>query len=452
MSEKPNLDTSFVWYADLERARSELSKVSGSFCLAKWLQVTLHLHKGTTHSCHHPPTHPILPTDIADNPSGLHNTAEKMEQRKALLAGERPKPCEYCWNIETQNAAAVSDRIMKSSQYWAYPFANDVVASGTGKTINPRYVEVSFSHVCNFKCSYCSADYSSKWQSELAQYGPYTSGNGGQWSPVIEEEQNIYIEAFWKWWPTLKNDLRVFRITGGEPLLSKNTWKFLEKLEEDSLPELQLAINSNLGTSTELIEKLVSKVRNLLDKGKISGIQIYTSIDSFGEDAELIRNGLNCELFFKHVEILLSEIPQLQITIMATYSTLSVFRYTDLLKKVFEIRKRYINPSRRKPLGINTSYLRYPEHLSVKALNQHLIRFPQESLDFMSLHPYDEVNYPEGFTEYEVNSMKNLIDFFNMPIEDHRKQYLREHLTIFFSEHDARRGTSSTELVKRALE
>ena len=41
-----------------------------------------------------------------------------------------------------------------------------------------------------------------------------------------QTEHNPYVEAFWRWWPDLYRDLHTFRITGGEPLLSKNIGKF----------------------------------------------------------------------------------------------------------------------------------------------------------------------------------------------------------------------------------
>ena len=44
-----------AWYDDLDYAKSELGTVSSTFCLAKWLQSTIHFHLGKTHSCHHPP-------------------------------------------------------------------------------------------------------------------------------------------------------------------------------------------------------------------------------------------------------------------------------------------------------------------------------------------------------------------------------------------------------------
>ena len=39
--------------------RDKLNALSPSMCMAKWLQVSLHLPQGRTHSCYHPPTHPI---------------------------------------------------------------------------------------------------------------------------------------------------------------------------------------------------------------------------------------------------------------------------------------------------------------------------------------------------------------------------------------------------------
>lgn len=439
--ESIQLDVDSVWYADLQKSKQELAKVSPTFCLAKWLQVTLHLHQAKTHSCHHPLPHSILPSDIAQNPSGLHNTQQKLLERKAMLNGEQPKPCEYCWNIENSKVDAMSDRVMKSSSEYLYPYANKVIQSGLGERINPTYVEVSFSHLCNFKCSYCSADYSSKWQQEIEKHGAYSTHNGQQTVSLIDEENNQYIEAFWKWWPDLKNSLRVFRITGGEPLLSKNTWKILEQLEQDPAPHLELAINTNLGVSTDLIEKLVFKCRGLLEKNKINKLKIYTSIDAYGEAAEYIRHGLNFQLFLKHVHLLLQSLPQLEMSIMSTYSALSVVSYTKLLQEVYKIRQQYINEFRQKPFGISTSYLRYPEHLSVKVLNPDKILAMQESLNYMQEKLFDEAHHPAGFTEYEINAMKNLISWFEMAIDQNIKNKLIENFKSFYREHDQRRQT-----------
>ena len=61
-----------------------LDKISPSMCLAKWQQVGIHLHNGQTHSCHHPNTHTIPEAELKHNPSALHNTEYKKQQRKMI--------------------------------------------------------------------------------------------------------------------------------------------------------------------------------------------------------------------------------------------------------------------------------------------------------------------------------------------------------------------------------
>ena len=65
-----------------EVIKNKLDSVGCGFCLAKWTQVTMHLHNGLTHSCHHPSPHKIPLQEIKNNPSALHNTRFKKEKRK----------------------------------------------------------------------------------------------------------------------------------------------------------------------------------------------------------------------------------------------------------------------------------------------------------------------------------------------------------------------------------
>ena len=97
------------------KTKNKLDKVGCGFCLAKWTQVTLQLQTGHTHSCHHPKTHKIPVTEIARNPSALHNTLFKKRRRKEMLEGKRPAECDYCWNVE-DNSNQFSDRTFKSGE------------------------------------------------------------------------------------------------------------------------------------------------------------------------------------------------------------------------------------------------------------------------------------------------------------------------------------------------
>ena len=74
-----------------DKAKEQLDAISETMCYAKWTQVSMHLTNGKTHSCYHPPTHDIDLDELKQNPTALHNTKEKKEQRRQMLAGERPK-------------------------------------------------------------------------------------------------------------------------------------------------------------------------------------------------------------------------------------------------------------------------------------------------------------------------------------------------------------------------
>ena len=76
------------YYSDALVAKDRLETVSDSFCLAKWQQVSLHLTTGHTNSCYHPPLHKIPLDSIKKNPSALHNTEHKKQQRKLMVEGQ----------------------------------------------------------------------------------------------------------------------------------------------------------------------------------------------------------------------------------------------------------------------------------------------------------------------------------------------------------------------------
>ena len=101
----------------LSSAEEMHNKLGEGLCLAKWKQVSLHLTTGLTNSCYHPPLHSIDASLLKDNPSALHNTPHKKEQRKIMLKHERPQECGYCWAMEDNGK--LSDRHYRSGEPWA---------------------------------------------------------------------------------------------------------------------------------------------------------------------------------------------------------------------------------------------------------------------------------------------------------------------------------------------
>ena len=285
--------------------KNKLDGVGCGFCLAKWTQVTMHLGTGMTHSCHHPSPHKIPLTELRRNPSALHNTKHKKARRKEMLEGKRPSECNYCWNVE-DNSNSFSDRVFKSTEPWSINDFDKIKDSYWRDDFNPRYVEVSFGNTCNFACAYCGPQYSSKWVEEIEKHGGYPTEHkfnsiddikARDQMPYKQTEHNPYIEAFWEWWPNLFPDLHTFRITGGEPLLLKDTFKVLEYIQKhhNQNSNISLAINTNLGIPDKLLDKFITIAKDLCDNNKVRELIIFTSVEATDAQAEYARFGLKYE-------------------------------------------------------------------------------------------------------------------------------------------------------------
>lgn len=434
--------------------KSKLDKVGCGFCLAKWTQVTMHLGLGMTHSCHHPSPHKIPLNEIKRNPSALHNTLHKKRRRKEMLEGKKPSECSYCWNIE-ENSNSFSDRVFKSAEPWSLDSFETIKDSDWKSDFNPRYVEVSFSNTCNFKCAYCGPQYSSKWVEEIQNHGPYdTSEKYNNLSdlkdknelPFKHSDHNPYVEAFWEWWPDLFKTLHTFRITGGEPLLSKDTFKVLNYIQEHwkENPNLSLAINTNLGVPDSLIDELITISKDLCENKKIKELIIFTSVEATNTHAEYTRYGLNYGKFWNNVDKILTELPKVTVNIMAAFNALSVFTYSELLDKVFEMKKKHHNKERYwiSALQLDTSYIRWPQHLSVLILekeHKELILEAAKKAFYLGTHGYTRDNY--GFSDVEIQKIKRLYDYSvtekNFDVNKHRKDFCK-----FITQYDERRQTN----------
>ena len=441
--------------------KDKLDTVGCGMCLAKWTQVTMHLQLGHTHSCHHPKTHKISKKEILRNPSALHNTRYKKLRRHEMLTGKRPKECDYCWNVE-DSSDRFSDRIFKSAESWSLPHMDEIINSDWREDFNPRYVEVAFSNACNFKCSYCAPAFSSTWMEEIEKHGAYPTlddfnslkhNKHEDKMPIPHREKNPYVEAFWKWWPELYNDLHTFRITGGEPLLHKDTFKVLDYILEHPNPnrKLNLAINSNLGVPKELIDKFIDKLKRLEDEERVNEFIVFTSAESWGKQAEYIRHGLDFNYFWDNCHKILEASNRTILTFMSTYNALSVPKYDKLIYGIYDLKKEYGSEDRywNSAVFLDSSYLRYPTHQTVQVLedkwNSNILSQAQ-LMDYLGTPLFDHKYI--GYSDIEIQKVKRIFDWktTNWPEKENQIKEQRYNFGKFFQEHDKRRNTNFVEV------
>jgi hypothetical protein len=422
-------------------------EVGPTFCLAKWHHVTMYLQTGETHSCYHPAPHKIPLLDVFETPSALHNTAHKKQERKMMLEGKQPEGCQYCWNIEAMGPDYISDRHIRNSSIFTEERYEQTTKGAWDQNINPEYIEINFGNECNFKCGYCHPKYSTRYFNEIKEHGPVTSVKNHRcdidWMKLYSrEEDNPYVDAFWKWWPELRKTLNIMRVTGGEPLMHVSTWKLLEKIDKDPMPWLELNINSNLGVKTSLVEKLSDSVKQLCDDGKIRSFKLFTSLDTWGPRAEYIRTGLDLKLWEKNFHTYLQRTNS-PITFMITFNIFSVTTFKEYLAKFLEWRNQYgwYDDKKEHRVRFDTPYLRDPIQYDMNILpKEEFMPYMHDALKFMEENVDD--NASNKFTTVEFEKFKRVVDYMaetvypaNKLIEGRRDFY------NWFNELDKRRDT-----------
>ena len=270
---------------------------------------------------------------------------------------------------------------------------------------------------------------------DIKQNGEYPTKHGSHNLDYLKEsgkipyknsEHNPYVEAFWKWFPDALPHLKVLRITGGEPTMSKDTWKLLDYLIENPRKDLDIAINSNLCVTDVLIKKLILKINQLADVGV--KVDVYTSLESTGKQAEYARDGLDYYTWIENVETVLKETSS-TVAMMTTINILSLPSFLDFMMTVMDFRKLY-NKSfdvNRIPLSINIMH--WPPHLQCTLLDKEYrtsIANTIEKVCEQWLKYYTKEKYARLYLE-EFDQIKRLCDYLRNTesATEHRADFVR---------------------------
>jgi len=336
---------------DLEFKQQVLDTKSSSFCAAKWYNATIWLGSGMTTSCHHPPAHLVNIDKVRANPRLLHNTDQKKEDRRKMIAGERPGGCEYCWKIEDMGSDAVSDRVYKSKIY-PIEALNEAFETPADADVNLRTLEIAFDRTCQFACSYCNPAFSSTWV----------------------------------------RDIR------------------------------------NLGTAVDL-DRLLDSINGL-------EIDLYTSNESVGLQAEYIRDGLVWDDWTNNVERLLDSRKFRTIHIMNTINALCLYSLDQFLECIMNWKREH----GRDAVSFTLNILRFPSFQSPLVLPDELRTVFRQRLEVWLDAWWDS----EFLHEHEVNHVQRLIDYLDIVKTPHSEAFDRPRLLNdfkqFYTQYDQRRG------------
>ena len=398
----------------LQLIKDEQDNVGPGFCVLKWYHLEMHLGTGESHSCYHCPTQKIpLGAD-------LHNTPQKIEKRAEMLQGNKPSECSYCWEVE--DLGLISDRQTLAVQFFKHnrDIVKEATDAGTGY-VYPKYLELSFTNKCQLACSYCGPVFSTTWEREIEEKGPYNLSIPYNKIESPQIENSPYVSKFWKWFPQAYKHLFVLRVTGGEPLLDKNTYKLLQYVKDNPRKGLTFHCNSNLMVSENRVKKYIGLVKD------IPNTKLYASIDSWGKQAEYIRHGLDTSHFEENLHRLLGN--GISVGIMNTFNFLSIHNIEEFIFKMAELKTTYGDL-----ITIDMPYMTNPEHLSAQILDDTHISIMENSLKTMEMY--------DVFSTAEIEKYRKTVGwikanrFQDLELLKHRRDFWH-----FVYEHDKRRGT-----------
>lgn len=249
---------------------------SKTFCLIPWT----HIH--TT------PAGKILPCCISRcGWEGIGNTAtttlkdamncHKMKElRSNMINGVESPSCVQCYDHEKHGI-----RSFRQSYNDGYSAAFDESMALTNEdySINEFkmiHFDVRFSNLCNFKCRTCGSEFSSQWEVEdKKRLGKYAKTIPKNNKPELIQEVLDQID-----------NIKVAYFAGGEPLITEEHYIMLEEMIRRNKTDIKLRYNTNLSS-------FKFKDKDLLGLWKCftNGVEIYASVDHYGERAEYIRHG-----------------------------------------------------------------------------------------------------------------------------------------------------------------
>ncbi len=318
-----------------------LGKISPSMCFAKWQQILLNLHVGTSASCCLTPMRP-LPEGVEEHTDLFHSGPLQLEERALLWKGERPASCAACW--EPEGRGLVSDRLIRSGAKWAHePAATLDATNYLDPSHPPSYLEVGFSSLCQLSCGYCSSEISSGVEKEVARWGVAPDRTGhhlrSRGTRVYrDDEENPRITGFFKWLPRIYKGLHVLRLTGGEPLLSRHSATLFSWIKENPNPSMDLQINSNLAMPEKALAAMGEKLK-AIPRSHYRELWIITSLDGWGPASESMRHGLSLERWERNLRWIRAAFPEAKIRITTTVNAFSLHETRALLAKTREFKR-----------------------------------------------------------------------------------------------------------------
>ena len=353
------------------------------FCPAPWM--SMYYHENTASPCHVSlQKQKMSPQEYLDS--------DWLRQIKCdMKNGIVPDNCKICYDKESRGLKSTRqsesrDREGRDPLRFPNNYVDPDFFAANDETSISR-LELRSSNLCNFKCRMCNSDSSSEWQKEIEKFPSLKKLTVGD----LFTEYSVTSSDNFDHLKTLSLDnCRLVCFTGGEPLLIKHYYEFMDHMIEKGYNEtVGLEFFTNCSVWNPLFIDRIMMFKE---------VRVIMSIDAYGKTAEYQRHGTDWKIVEENI-LKFVKLPKRIFfnSAISAYTLLDFHNHAKFLMRLYEA-----NPN----LGTRCYSVTAPFQLHFVNLNEELRARALEEID-KSL----EILTPSTFDimKKELNAIKNHI-------------------------------------------
>lgn len=330
------------------------------------------------------------------------NSPKMNKLRNDMLNNVKNSECTKCYQHEDQGL--LSSRNMLNTRF--RPYYEEVIENtnvdGSLSDFKMRYFDIRFNNICNFKCRTCGSGFSTQWEQEDLKHNPMIA-------KIVPKNDN---PDFLKEIFNQIDFMETAYFAGGEPLITEEHYILLEEMIRRGRTNIELRYNTNLSNLKFKNKDLLSLWKHF-DKG----VDIYASIDHYGERAEYIRHGTDWGVVESNF-LQAQKTPYLRVhmnTVLSVFNVLTIHEFYEYL-----INKNLYTPNS----NVYTLYkMSTPEFLTC-----HILPTKYKNTAINNIEKLIEFFKKSKFKAHQVKQLIDGIPWINSANtwEQHKEEFRRE--------------------------
>lgn len=210
------------------------------------------------------------------------NSDQMKKLRQDMLQGnDCSNFCHRCYEKEEAGFTSLRTHMNESYSNRHWPVVESTQEDGTVSDLNLVHWDFRFSNVCNQRCRTCGIEFSTQWYNDYIKLWSVDEANA---PPRVKKIWDS-LEAFEADFDELFDKVEYIHFAGGEPLITDEHYRVLEKLIKLGRKDVKIRYSTNFGV-------LKYKKYDILEMWKhFDHIELIASIDDCGERYNYIRKG-----------------------------------------------------------------------------------------------------------------------------------------------------------------